>query len=206
MNLMLLGGPGSGKGTQAANIVEDYKLAHISTGDMLREAVAAGTELGKKAQEYMSAGKLVPDEFIVSLVEERLHKPDCEAGFMLDGFPRTSEQAEALNIVLDKVGKEIDFVVFIDVEDDEIVRRICSRRTCSDCGYIGSDKDAVCPKCGGEMTQRADDNEQTVRTRLAVYEEQTAPLIDYAKERGLLVTVDGNQGPDKVYEDIKNQL
>ncbi|MCF0231527.1 MAG: adenylate kinase, partial [Enterococcus sp.] len=175
MNIILRGGPGAGKGTQAAKIVEEFKLAHISTGDMLREAVSNETELGNKAKEFMEAGELVPDELIISLVEERLSRDDCQNGFMLDGFPRTVEQAESLNNVLEKLNTKIDYVVLIDVDNDEIVRRICSRRICTSCGYIGNDSDSTCPSCDSEMAQRADDNEQTVRNRLEVYEKQTSP-------------------------------
>ena len=206
MNIVLLGGPGAGKGTQAAKLVEEFKTPHISTGDMLRAAVAAGTPLGQKAKTYMDAGELVPDDVIIGLVIDRLQEPDTDAGFILDGFPRTSAQAVALDAELGKLERPLDAALCIDVDPEVIVKRLCSRRMCRDCGYIGSESDASCPKCGGEMYQRDDDNETTVRNRLDVFQKSTAPLIDYYRGSELLVTIDGDRDPDAVYADVKQAL
>lgn len=206
MNIVLLGAPGAGKGTQAAKLVEEFHVTHISTGDMLRAAVAAGTELGKKAKSYMDAGELVPDDVIIGLVIDRLQDEDTAEGFILDGFPRTSAQAVALDAELAKLERPLDAALLIDVEPEVIVNRLCSRRMCRDCGYIGSVADAVCPKCSGEMYQRDDDNETTVRNRLEVYETSTAPLIDYYRGCDLLVSIDGDRDQNVVYTDVKAAL
>ena len=206
MNIVLLGAPGAGKGTQAAKLIEEYHLPHISTGDMLRAAVKAGTELGLKAKTYMDAGDLVPDDVIIGLVTERLQEPDTEVGFILDGFPRTSAQAVALDAELSKLERPLDAALLIDVDPEVIVGRLCSRRMCRDCGHIGTVADETCPKCGGEMYQRDDDNEATVRNRLDVYEKSTSPLIDYYRGCELLVTIDGDRDPDVVYADVKEAL
>ena len=176
MNIVLLGAPGAGKGTQAAKLVEEFSLPHISTGDMLRAAVAAGTELGLKAKSYMDAGDLVPDDVIIGLVTERLQDSDTANGFILDGFPRTSAQAVALDAELGKLGRPLDGALLIDVDPEVIVGRLTSRRMCRDCGYIGSAADGdVCPKCGGEMYQRDDDNEATVRNLEALVNRLDGP-------------------------------
>lgn len=206
MNIVLLGAPGAGKGTQAAKLIEEYNLPHISTGDMLRAAVKAGTELGLKAKGYMDAGDLVPDDVIIGLVTERLQEPDTEAGFILDGFPRTSAQAVALDAELSKLERPLDAALLIDVDPEVIVGRLCSRRMCRECGHIGTAADAKCPVCGGEMYQRDDDNETTVRNRLDVYEKSTSPLIDYYRGCDLLVTIDGDRDPEVVYADVKETL
>ena len=206
MNIVLLGAPGAGKGTQAALLVEEFKTPHISTGDMLRAAVAAGSPLGKKAKSYMDAGELVPDDVIIGLVIDRLQEPDTDAGFILDGFPRTSAQAVALDAELGKLERPLDAALLIDVDPEIIVKRLCSRRMCEACGYIGSDADAACPKCGGEMYQRDDDNEATVRNRLDVYEKSTSPLIDYYRGSELLVAIDGDRDPQDVFGDVKDAL
>ena len=207
MNIVLLGAPGAGKGTQAAKLVQEFELPHISTGDMLRAAVAAGTELGLKAKSYMDAGDLVPDDVIIGLVTERLQDDDTANGFILDGFPRTSAQAVALDAELSKLGRPLDAALLIDVDPEVIVGRLTSRRMCRACGYIGSAADGdVCPKCGGEMYQRDDDNEATVRNRLDVYETATSPLIDYYRGCDLLVTIDGDRDPEVVYADVKEAL
>ena len=206
MNIVLLGAPGAGKGTQAAKLVEEFKTPHISTGDMLRAAVAAGTPLGQKAKTYMDAGELVPDEVIIGLVIDRLQEPDTDAGFILDGFPRTSAQAVALDAELGKLERPLDAALLVDVDAEVIIKRLTSRRMCKECGYIGSVADASCPKCGGEMYQRDDDNEATVRTRLEVYEKSTSPLIDYYRGSELLVSIDGDRDPDAVYADVKAAL
>ena len=206
MNIVLLGAPGAGKGTQAAKLVEEFGTPHISTGDMLRAAVKAGTDLGKKAKAYMDAGDLVPDEVIIGLVTERLQEDDAQGGFILDGFPRTTAQAVALDAELSKVERPLDAALLIDVDSEVIIKRLTSRRMCRDCGYIGSVADESCPKCAGEMYQRDDDNEATVRNRLDVYEKSTSPLIDYYRGCNLLVTIDGDRDPDEVYADVKAAL
>ena len=206
MNIVLLGGPGAGKGTQAAKLVEEFKTPHISTGDMLRAAVKAGTPLGKKAKTFMDAGELVPDDVIIGLVIDRLQEPDTDAGFILDGFPRTSAQAVALDAELGKLERPLDAALCIDVDPEVIVKRLCSRRMCRDCGFIGNEADASCPKCGGEMYQRDDDNEATVRNRLDVYEKSTSPLIDYYRGSELLIQIDGDRDPDEVYADVREAL
>ena len=206
MNIVLLGAPGAGKGTQAAKLVEEFGTPHISTGDMLRAAVKEGTELGKKAKTYMDAGDLVPDEVIIGLVIERLGQPDTEKGFILDGFPRTSAQAVALDAELAKMERPLDAALLIDVDPEVIIKRLTSRRMCKECGYIGSVADESCPKCGGEMYQRDDDNEATVRNRLDVYDKSTSPLIDYYRGCELLVTIDGDRDPQVVYADVKKAL
>lgn len=206
MNIVLLGAPGAGKGTQAAKLVAEFGTPHISTGDMLRAAVKAGTPLGKKAQTYMNAGELVPDEVIIGLVTERLSEPDTQKGFILDGFPRTSAQAVALDAELSRLNRPLDAALLVDVKFDVIIKRLTSRRMCKECGFIGTDALSSCPKCGGEMYQRSDDNEQTVRNRLEVYERSTAPLIDYYRGSDLLITVDGDRDVELVYNDIKQLL
>lgn len=206
MNIVLLGAPGAGKGTQAAKLVEEFAMPHISTGDMLRAAVKAGTPLGQKAKSYMDAGDLVPDDVIIGLVTERLQDPDTEKGFILDGFPRTSAQAVALDAELSSVSRPLDAALLVDVDAEVIVKRLTSRRMCKDCGYIGTVTDTVCPKCGGEMYQRDDDNEATVRNRLDVYAKSTAPLIDYYRGCDLLVCIDGDRDADAVYADVKKAL
>ncbi|MBO4353270.1 MAG: adenylate kinase [Eggerthellaceae bacterium] len=206
MNIVLLGAPGAGKGTQAAKLVEEFATPHISTGDMLRAAVAAGTELGKQAKSYMDAGELVPDDVIIGLVGDRLQEPDAEVGFILDGFPRTTAQAVALDAKLAELDRPLDAALLIDVDAEVIIKRLTSRRMCRACGYIGSAADEVCPKCGGEMYQRDDDNEATVRNRLDVYEKSTSPLIDYYRGKELLVAIDGDRNPDEVYADVKSAL
>ena len=207
MNIVLLGAPGAGKGTQSDKLVEEFGLCHISTGDILRAAVKAGTELGMKAKTYMDAGDLVPDELIIGLMKERFQAPDTAEGVILDGFPRTTTQAVALDAMMEELGRPLDAALLVDVDPEVIVGRLCSRRMCRKCGYIGNVADGpVCPKCGGEMYQRDDDNETTVRNRLDVYAKSTAPLIDYYRGAEILVTVDGCQPVDAVYADVKEKL
>lgn len=206
MNIVLLGAPGAGKGTQAAKLVEEFAAPHISTGDILRAAVKNQTELGKKAKGYMDAGDLVPDSLIIDLMDERLREPDCEKGFILDGFPRTTAQAVALDDMLVRLERPLDAALLVDVDPEVIIKRLTERRCCKECGYIGTAADATCPKCGGEMYQRDDDNETTVRNRLDVYAKSTSPLIDYYKGKGLLKSVDGDRPVDTVYVDVKALL
>ena len=207
MNIVLLGAPGAGKGTQAAKLVEKYGLCHISTGDILRAAVKDETPLGLKAKSYMDAGDLVPDDLIIDLMKERIQQPDTSAGVLLDGFPRTTTQAVALDGMLSDLGRPLDAALLIDVDFEVIVGRLTSRRTCRSCGYIGSVADGdTCPTCGGEMYQRDDDNEETVRNRLDVYDKQTSPLIDYYRGSELLVAVDGDRNPDEVFAEVVDQF
>ncbi len=207
MNIVLLGGPGAGKGTQAAKLVSELGFCHISTGDILRAAVKNETELGLKAKSYMDAGDLVPDDLIIDLMRERLQEPDTQKGVILDGFPRTTLQAVALDEMLKELGRPLDHAILIDVDPEIIVARLTSRRTCKSCGHIGSVADGErCPECSGEMYQRDDDNEATVRNRLEVYASSTAPLIDYYKGSELLLTIDGDRDPEVVFSDIKNSL
>ena len=206
MNIVLLGAPGAGKGTQAAKLVEKYGFAHISTGDMLRAAVKNQTPLGLEAKKYMDAGDLVPDEVVIGLVKERLQDADTADGFILDGFPRTSTQAVALDSDLSSLERPLDAALLVDVDKEVIIKRLTSRRMCRDCGYIGSDADATCPKCNGEMYQRDDDNEETVRNRLDVYESSTAPLIDYYRGCELLKEIDGDRDPQVVFDAIVSTL
>lgn len=206
MNIVLLGAPGAGKGTQAAKLVEEFATPHISTGDILRAAVKNQTELGKKAKGYMDAGDLVPDSLIIDLMDERLREPDCEKGFILDGFPRTTAQAVALDDMLARLERPLNGALLVDVDAEVIIKRLTERRCCKECGYIGTAADATCPKCDGEMYQRDDDNEATVRNRLDVYAKSTSPLIDYYKGKGLLKSVDGDRPVDTVYADVKAVL
>lgn len=198
MNVILLGPPGAGKGTQAKLLQETRGILQLSTGDMLRAEVAAGSELGQQAKEVMDAGQLVSDEILIGMISNRIDQDDCSDGFILDGFPRTTPQAEALDIMLDDKGLKIDHVVELAVDDEAMVKRITGRFTCVKCGagyheeYQKPAKDGICDKCGGnEFSRRADDNETTVRSRLSAYHEQTAPIIAYYRENGALKTVDG---------------
>lgn len=206
MNIVLLGAPGAGKGTQAQKLVEEFGVAHISTGDLLRAAVKAGTKLGVKAKEYMDAGQLVPDKLVVDLVKERLAADDAKKGFILDGFPRNTAQAVTLDSALADMGLSLDAALLVDVKAEVIVERLSSRRTCRDCGYTAPDGVDVCPSCGGEMYQRDDDKPETIQNRLNVYESQTAPLVEYYKGKGLLKAVDGDRPVDDVYADVKELL
>uniref|UniRef100_A0A7C3V8L0 Adenylate kinase n=1 Tax=Desulfobacca acetoxidans TaxID=60893 RepID=A0A7C3V8L0_9BACT len=210
MNLILLGGPGAGKGTQAKKLIEKYQIPQISTGDILRAAVKEGTEMGKKAKEYMDAGKLVPDEVVIGIIKDRLAQPDCKKGFILDGFPRTVPQAEALDKVLAGLGTKIDHVISIDVDEEALVTRLTGRRTCKNpaCGqmyhieYSPPQKAGVCDKCGSELYQRDDDNETTVRSRLATYNQATKPLIDYYTQKGLIRPIKGEGSIDDIFTKI----
>ncbi len=208
MHILLMGPPGAGKGTQAAKLVEEFGVAHISTGDMFRAAVKNQTELGKRAQECMAAGKLVPDDVTIGIVKERLAQDDCKKGFILDGFPRTVEQAEALEKILKELDLALDCALNIDVPSAELVERAVGRRICKKCGatynikFKPPVKEGICDACGGELYQRADDSEATMKNRLAVYDEQTKPLIAFYKQNGLYKEVDGRQSMEAVYSDI----
>jgi adenylate kinase len=203
MNIVLLGAPGAGKGTQAKMITEKWNIPQISTGDILRAAVANGTPLGLEAKRFMDAGDLVPDAVVIGLVKDRLAEPDTATGFILDGFPRTVAQAEALDAELTGLGKGIEAAVAVDVDPEVIVDRLTSRRTCRECGAITSaSAGATCPKCQGELYQRDDDNETTVRNRLDVYARSTAPLVDYYRNKGLLSEIDGDRPVDVVFADV----
>jgi adenylate kinase len=197
MNVILLGPPGAGKGTQAKMLVEEYQIPQISTGDILRAAVKEGSPLGKEAKACMDKGDLVPDSVVIGIVEERIQQPDCAKGYMLDGFPRTVPQAEALDGMLQNLSSQIDHVVSIEVASEELVGRLTGRRTCRDCGvgfhvmFDPPEQEGVCDKCGGELYQRDDDNVETVTSRLEVYESQTLPLIDYYKAQGKIRPIDG---------------
>lgn len=208
LRAVLLGPPGAGKGTQAVRLVEKYEIPHISTGDIFRKNIKEGTELGKKAQEYMNAGALVPDELVVDLVKDRLQQDDCKNGFLLDGFPRTIFQADKLDEFLSESNLKMDIVINLKVEKEALIKRLTGRRVCKDCGAsyhivnIPPKKEGVCDICGGELIQRKDDNIETVENRINVYEEQTAPLIGYYKEAGSLVDFDGEASLDEVFDAI----
>ena len=198
LNIILMGPPGAGKGTQAKKLIAKYNIPHISTGDMFREAIKEGTPLGKIAQSYINDGHLVPDDVTIGLVKERLSKDDCANGYLLDGFPRTIAQADALEVLTKEIHREVEFVINIDTPKEELVKRICGRRVCKVCGApfhivnIPPKKEGICDVCGGELIQRPDDNEEALVTRLEHYNQQTAPLLDYYKKKGLLTTFDGS--------------
>ena len=206
MNIVLLGAPGAGKGTQAQKLVAEYGVAHISTGDLLRAAVKGGTELGLKAKKYMDAGELVPDQLVIDLVKERLAADDAKRGFILDGFPRNTMQAVTLDSELASMDRELDGALLVDVLPAVIVERLSSRRTCRDCGYTGTASDEVCPKCSGEMYQRDDDKPETIQNRLDVYEKNTSPLVEYYRGQGRLTVVNGDDTVDAVYASAKEAL
>ena len=203
MNIVLLGGPGAGKGTQAQKLVAEFGFAHISTGDLLRAAIKEGSKLGKKAKSYMDAGQLVPDDLVIDLVKERLEDDDAQKGFLLDGFPRNTAQAVALDSELSAMGRTLDAALLVSVEPAVIVERLSSRRTCRDCGYTAPAGVDTCPRCGGEMYQRDDDKPETIQHRLDVYQSQTAPLVEYYRGHSILKEVDGDRPVDEVYADVK---
>ena len=204
MHILLMGPPGAGKGTQAANLVKEFGIPHISTGDMFRAAVKEGTELGLQAKACMDAGKLVPDEVTIGIVKERLAKPDCKKGFILDGFPRTVEQADALTGILKELGLSLTAAINITVPAADLIERAVGRRICKSCGatyhvkFNPSKKAGVCDTCAGDLYQRADDSEETMRNRLSVYEAQTKPLIAYYEKAGVYKEIDGRQPIDDV--------
>lgn len=208
MKIIMLGAPGAGKGTQAQMICDKYDIPHISTGDLFRSNIKNGTELGKKAKEYMDKGQLVPDELTVSLLLDRVANEDCKKGYVLDGFPRTIPQAEVLDKELTKLSDKVDYAINVDVPDENIVRRMSGRRACLKCGatyhieHIPPKKEGVCDRCGSELVQRDDDKPETVQSRLTVYHEQTQPLIKYYETKKILKTVNGTKDMNDVFEDI----
>ena len=208
MKIIVLGAPGAGKGTQAKKIAEKYAIPHISTGDIFRANIKNGTELGQKAKAYMDQGLLVPDELVVDLVADRVKQDDCKNGYVLDGFPRTIPQAEALDAALVKIGQKMDFAIDVDVPDENIVNRMSGRRACLNCGAtyhivsIPTKVEGICDRCGNSVVLRDDDKPETVQKRLKVYHEQTQPLIDYYKKQNILKSVDGTQPMEKVFADI----
>ena len=212
MKIVMLGAPGAGKGTQAKMIASKYQIPHISTGDIFRANIKNGTELGKKAKSYMDQGLLVPDELTVDLVIDRLANDDCKNGYILDGFPRTIPQAEALDAALAKLGEKMDYAIDVDVPDENIVSRMSGRRACTGCGatyhivYNPSKKGDCCEVCGEKLILRDDDKQETVQKRLNVYHEQTQPLIDYYTKQGILKAVDGTQDMNDVFTAITNIL
>lgn len=212
MNLVLMGLPGAGKGTQAEQIVDKYEIPHISTGDMFRSAIKEGTDLGLQAKSFMDKGELVPDEVTIGIVRERLSKADCERGFLLDGFPRTVPQAEALETILSDLNREIDFVINIDVKKELLMERLTGRRICKSCGstyhlvFNPPATEGVCDRCNGELYQRADDNEETVQNRLEVNLKQTKPLLDFYETKGYLRNINGQQDIRKVFADLDELL
>lgn len=206
--LIFLGAPGAGKGTQAREVAKEFSIPQISTGDILREAVKKGTALGLAAKVRMEAGQLVPDEVVCGIVEERIGEPDCQSGFILDGFPRTIPQAQFVDRALENKGRGKPLVINIAVEQDVLMKRLTGRRTCSACGEIYNvhfnppKAEGVCNKDGAKLMQRADDNEETIRQRLVAYDTQTRPLIDYYRQQGLLHDVEGNRDPEPVAQDL----
>ncbi|MDQ7094126.1 adenylate kinase [Desulfosporosinus sp. PR] len=212
MKIILMGGPGAGKGTQAGPLVEKFHFPHISTGDMFRAAIKEGTALGLKAKSYMDAGGLVPDEVTIGIVAERLAQPDCAEGFLLDGFPRTLAQGNALSEILDRLGMKLDGVINIEVAEDVLIPRLTGRRVCRKCGasyhmvFNPPQQEGVCGQCGGELYQRSDDTVETAQNRLNVYNQQTEPLINFYQEKGLLKRINGDQPINQVFADILKVL
>jgi len=212
MRLVLLGAPGAGKGTQAKKLIEKHGIPQISTGDILRKAVADGTPLGKEAKSYMDKGELVPDKVVIGLIEDRLKQPDCKKGFILDGFPRNTAQAETLDAMLKKLNMPLDSALSVDVPKDDLMKRLTGRRTCKGCQQMYNvyfsppKKNGVCDKCGGELFHRDDDKEETIKRRLDVYDAQTAPLISYYKKSGILKSVIGVCGIDEIFKKVCSAL
>ena len=212
MKIIMLGAPGAGKGTQAKRIADQYNIPHISTGDIFRANIKNGTELGKKAKEYMDQGALVPDELTCDLVMDRISQDDAKNGFVLDGFPRTIPQAEALTAALEKAGQTMDVAIDVDVPDENIINRMSGRRACVSCGAtyhivtVPPKTEGKCDRCGADLILRDDDKPETVQNRLQVYHQQTQPLIDYYKKQGILKTVDGTIAPDEVFQAILSIL
>jgi len=212
LRLVLLGPPGAGKGTQASAIVKKYNIPHISTGDIFRENIKQGTELGKKAKEYIDKGLLVPDDIVVSIVKDRILEEDCKNGFLLDGFPRTLNQGEALDDELSQMNLKLDKVININVEKEVLIERTIGRRICKDCGatyhikFNPPVKEGICDNCGGKLYQRDDDTQETVEKRIEVYQKQTKPLIDYYTKKGLILNVDGTKKISEIFDEIVEAL
>lgn len=212
LNMIIMGPPGAGKGTQAKKIIAKYDIPHISTGDMFREAMEEGTPLGLLAKKYINDGHLVPDDVTIGLVKERLSKDDCAKGYLLDGFPRTIPQAEALDKLAAEINREITVVISIDTPKEELIRRITGRLVCKNCGapYHKDTRkpkvEGICDICGGELVQRPDDNKEALEVRLAHYDKQTKPLLDYYEKKGLVHTLDGKKGADALMDDIEKIL
>ena len=212
MRLVLLGAPGAGKGTQAKKLIEKHGIPQISTGDILRKAVADGTPLGKEAKSYMDKGDLVPDKVVIGLIEDRLTQPDCKKGFILDGFPRNTAQAETLDAMLKKLNMPLDSALSVEVPKDDLMKRLTGRRTCKGCQQMYNiyfsppKKNGVCDRCGGELFHRDDDKEETIKRRLDVYDAQTAPLISYYKKSGILKSVIGVGGIDEIFKKVCSVL
>jgi adenylate kinase len=210
MRIVLLGAPGSGKGTQAKLLVDKYKISHISTGDILRAAVSAGSDLGKKAKAVMDAGQLVSDDIVLGLIQEKLAQPDSKNGFVMDGFPRNIPQAQALDAMLARLSRPLQLALFVDVDSDVLMKRLTGRRTCSKCGatfnihFSNSKSAGKCDKCGGTLQHRSDDNEATVKNRLQVYQQQTAPLVSYYKAQGKLRTVRGLGSINEIFKNLSD--
>ncbi|GAB4273043.1 MAG: adenylate kinase [Candidatus Rifleibacteriota bacterium] len=208
LNIIFLGPPGVGKGTQAKQIADKYSIPQISTGDLMREAVSSGSPIGAKLQSFMSAGALVPDELVLEILLERIAKDDCKKGFLLDGFPRTVPQAEALDKALMERDLQLSGVVSIDAPDQILIGRLTARRICSKCGtsyhleFLKPKREGICDKCSGELYQRKDDSEEVIRNRLKIYHEQTAPLVDFYQKKNLLYQVDGNKKIDMIFQEI----
>ena len=209
MKIIMLGAPGAGKGSQASRIAMEYQLPHISTGDIFRANLKEETELGKKAKSFMDKGELVPDDITIAMLLERIHKEDCKNGYILDGFPRTIPQAEALKEALAKKNEKIDLALDVEASDELIIKRMAGRRTCPACGAIyhivtlPPKTEGICDRCGADLIQRKDDNEETVKNRLKIYHEVTEPLISYYKKEGILEEIDGAEELDKVFEKVK---
>lgn len=208
MKIIMLGAPGAGKGTQAKKVAKKYNIPHISTGDIFRANIKEGTELGRRAKEYMDKGELVPDDITIGMLLDRIHKADCKDGFVLDGFPRTIPQAKSLSEALSKLNEKIDYAINIDVPDDSIITRMSGRRACLSCGstyhikYSAPKKENICDNCGSELVIRDDDKPETVKKRLDVYHKQTQPLIDYYDNENILANVDGTKDMEEVFLDI----
>lgn len=209
MKIIMLGAPGAGKGSQASRIAKEYQLPHISTGDIFRANLKEETELGKRAKSFMDKGELVPDDITIAMLLERIHKEDCKNGYILDGFPRTIPQAEALKEALAKKDEKIDLALDVEASDELIIKRMAGRRTCPACGAIyhivtlPPKTEGICDRCGADLIQRKDDNEETVKNRLKIYHEVTEPLISYYKKEGILEEIDGAEELDKVFEKVK---
>ena len=212
MNLLIIGAPGAGKGTVSDRIINDYELVHVSTGDMLREAVKNGTPVGLQAQGYMNRGELVPDEVIHDIIVERLSRDDVDAGFLFDGYPRTKNQAIDLDEILKHLDKKVDCVIDLDIDDEDLIKRITGRRLCPDCGeiyniyYKPSKVEGVCDKCGGTLIQRKDDNPDSLKVRLEEYHKNTQPVIEYYEEMDIVRHVDASMSKDEVYDSVKDIL